>query len=124
MSQHAWRKPPSSSTFSYIDEIQHTLVELDKAIKNIEMMARTAKKLGIPELLQSPGTFWQQSQANWQNIMQNIDLQQLKALINSPVLRKILTDPEFYQLFAPDTGKPPGTGTTSNHHEVNRDEHP
>jgi hypothetical protein len=95
-------------SYSYIDEIRVTLVELDKAVKNIQMMAGMAKSLGLSSLLSSSGSN-SSSQTGLLGLLKSIDMKQVRALMNSPALRKIVTDPEFFQLFAPDTGTTPGT---------------
>lgn len=108
--------PPSSassttSTQSTLEQLQVTLVELDKAMKNVELMAQTARQLG---LFSKDGKM---KSINLNQIIkhlkQNVDIKQIQTLLESPAIRQMLTDPEFYQLFAPDTGTTPGSAQST-----------
>lgn len=96
-------------SFSYLDEIQTTLIELDKAVKNIENMAHTTRQTGLLTLLKDPKKSFNQSHSQLKSLLKNLNGQQLKMLIQSPVVRKMATDPDLIRLFAPDTGQTPGT---------------
>lgn len=90
-----------------LDELHYTLEELAKAADNLVYMQKTFGSLRkidlsrfqekMTSLLSSP-TFLDQ--------LKHINLDEISALLQSPLIRQLLTDPEFYQLFAPDKANP------------------
>lgn len=101
---------PYNQNPNMFDELQVTLEELAKAADNIVYIHQTMHSLKIFDLLQSKTTLADLlSSLSILEQVKKIDLDQISTLLQSPMMRKILTDPEFYQLFVPDTGATPGT---------------
>jgi hypothetical protein len=91
-----------------LNELNVTLVELNKAIENCSYMYQTAHTLGLFDLAK------QKKNVNLQSIirlLKNIDYNQLLMILQSPLIQQILSDPEFFQLFAPDTDPTPSTSS-------------
>jgi hypothetical protein len=86
-----------------LDQITETMTELNKAMGNLQFVVKTTKSLDLPNLFRSL------SSSNVQQLVKGIDLQQVSAILQSPLIRQMLTDPEFLALFDPDTGTSPGT---------------
>jgi|GEM_PF-3602557 len=89
-----------------LDELNVTLIELNKAIENIQFMYQTAQSLGLFNLFNSKNKL---SLTSFIDLIRTIDFSQIQALINSPMIQSIISDPEFLELLEPDTGTTPGT---------------
>lgn len=88
-----------------LDQLQLTLQELTQAAENIVYLQQTLsslKQIDLREAYQKISKLLSSSQALEQ--LKHIDLDQISALLQSPLVREILSDPEFYQLFAPENG--------------------
>jgi hypothetical protein len=100
-----WRNvnPQNRIDPQLLDQITQTMTELNKAMGNLQFVVKTTKSLDLPNLFRSL------SSNNVQQLVKGIDLQQVSAILQSPLIRQMLTDPEFFALFAPDAGTSPGT---------------
>ncbi|WP_025028871.1 hypothetical protein [Caldalkalibacillus mannanilyticus] len=87
-----------------VEQLNVTLVELNKAIENMQVIYQTAHSLGLFDLLSS-----KKNVGSLVETFKSIDFSQIMALINSPLVQSIVNDPEFLELLAPDTGTTPGT---------------
>lgn len=88
-----------------LDQLQITLQELSKAAENIVYLQQTLASLRQIDLRESYAKITKLlSSTQALEHLKHIDLDQISALLQSPLIREILTDPEFYQLFAPDSG--------------------
>jgi hypothetical protein len=94
-----------------IDEITNTLAELNKAVQNITYIAETSKSLDLVN------TFKSLSGKNVKHLFKDIDIKQITDILQSPEVRQMLTDPDFYALLSPDTGTTPGTQPNINPYE-------
>lgn len=98
-----------SSFSKTLDDIHDTLVELEQAAENIQSMAHTAKQSGVTKLLKNPRSLANMSNGQLRRLLKQVDMNQIYMFLQSPAVQKIISDPEFYQLFMPDTGQQPGT---------------
>ncbi|MDQ0337667.1 hypothetical protein J2S00_000437 [Caldalkalibacillus uzonensis] len=105
-SQHRSTSHPNES-HHYAEQVYQTLVELEQAMKNVQEAVYLLHQSGLMQGLK--GGSGQNLLAQLAAGLKHIDLRQIKALLQSPFIQRMLTDPEFYQLFAPDTGQTPGT---------------
>jgi hypothetical protein len=85
------------------DQINQTMTELNKAMGNLQFVVKTTKSLDLPNLFRSL------SSNNVQQLVKGIDLKEISSILQSPLIRQMVTDPEFLALFSPDTGTSPGT---------------
>jgi hypothetical protein len=85
------------------DQINQTMTELNKAMGNLQFVIKTTKSLDLPNLFRSL------SSNNVQQLFKGIDLKEISSILQSPLIRQMVTDPEFLALFSPDTGTSPGT---------------
>jgi hypothetical protein len=86
-----------------LDQITQTMSEANKAMGNLQFVIKTTKSLDLPNLFRSL------SSSNVQQLFKGIDLKEISSILQSPLIREMVTDPEFLALFAPDTGTSPGT---------------
>jgi uncharacterized protein YerC len=86
-----------------LDQITSTLTELNKTMENVQFVFKTTKSLDLPNLFHSL------SSTNALELIKGFDLQHISSILQSPEIRRMLTDPELYSLLAPDTGTTPGT---------------
>lgn len=93
-----------------VEQLNVTLVELNKAIENVQVIYQTAHSLGLFDLLSS-----KKNVGSLVETFKSIDFSQIMALINSPLVQSIVNDPEFLELLAPDTGTTPGTSLADLH---------
>lgn len=80
------------------EELSITLVELNKAIVNINMFYQTAQSIGLFDLLKNSGSH----SKSLLQLFKSVDIGQIAALLQSPLVQQILSDPEFFELFMPD----------------------
>ncbi|EGL82848.1 hypothetical protein CathTA2_1613 [Caldalkalibacillus thermarum TA2.A1] len=102
-----WAPSQTRSSPDFSNQMHQTLVELEQAMKNLHDAVQLLHQSGILPL-SSPGSS-QNLLAQLAQGLKQIDVQQITSLLQSPFIQRILTDPDFYQLFVPDTGKTPGT---------------
>lgn len=88
-------------TEKQLDELAKTLQELNKTVDNVYAIYETAHSTGLIDLLRQSRT-----PEGLSNLVKNIDLNQVSALLQSPLVRQILTDPQVYQFFTNQNEKP------------------
>jgi hypothetical protein len=91
-----------------LDEISITLQELNKAVQNVNYFIDTMQELDLLSLLKSL------SGSNAQNLLKQIDLNQISELLQSPLVRQLLTDPEILSLFMPTSSPHASSDTQTN----------
>jgi hypothetical protein len=83
-----------SSETDIWDELNVTMGELNKAVENVSFMVHTVHDLGLFSKLGKAKS----NGISIPAIIKKIDLQQVSAILQSPLVRDVLTDPEFFQL--------------------------
>jgi hypothetical protein len=84
----------TSSKTDIWDELNVTMGELNKAVENVSFMVHTVHDLGLFSKLGKA----KRNGISFPEIIKKIDLQQVSAILQSPLVRDVLTDPEFFQL--------------------------
>lgn len=102
MSEHEQQNQSSSpGQRTMVDEIAFTIDELYKAIQHVNYISGTVKS-----------TDWSVftklfSAKNLGSMAKSIDLKQISELLQSPLVRQLLSDPELLALFLPDLAAQP-----------------
>lgn len=84
-----------------LDEVAFTIDELYKAIQHINYISGTVKGMDwsvFAKLL---------SAKNLSSMAKSVDLKQISELLQSPLVRQLLTDPELLALFLPELAQQP-----------------
>lgn len=82
-------------TSDMLDEVSFTLQELNKAVQNVNYVIDTIQELDLLSLFKSL------SGSEAQHILKRIDLQQISEILQSPLVRELLTDPKILSIFMP-----------------------
>ncbi|GAA0353019.1 hypothetical protein [Bacillus horti] len=77
----------------WIDEITYTLGELNKAMDNVQYMSGLAKDLDLASMLKGA------SKTDILQLLKNIDLEQVSAFLDSPLVQAFVHDPSLLAIF-------------------------
>ncbi|WP_202080019.1 hypothetical protein [Caldalkalibacillus salinus] len=93
--QEQHTEPQPTGEYNVLDDVTFTLTELNKAIENVQVISHSVKGLDLASMVKNV------SGSNVLSVLKNVDLNQISALLESPLVRQLLTDPEFLALLSP-----------------------